>query len=72
VTLLDAVGDSMVTTFRVGKRPWGIGLTRDGRKLYAANGPGNDVTVINTETLAVMRTISVGSVPWGVALGPKY
>jgi YVTN family beta-propeller protein len=72
VTLLDAIGDSIVTTFRVGKRPWGIGLTRDGRKLYTANGPGNDVTVINTETLAVMRTISVGSVPWGVALGPKY
>jgi YVTN family beta-propeller protein len=29
------------------------------------------VSVVNTETMTVIRTIPVGSVPWGVAIGPK-
>jgi len=52
-------------------RPWGIALSSDGRKLYTANGPGNDVTVLDTETMTVRKRIPAGTIPWGVAIGPK-
>jgi len=38
--------------------------------LYTANGPSNDVSVIDTESLNVVATIRVGKAPWGVAIGP--
>jgi len=53
----------------VGQRPWGIALTPDGRKLYTANGPSNDVTVVDTDRLTVIKKIPVGKIPWGVAIG---
>jgi len=54
----------------VGKRPWGIALTPDGRKLYSANGPSDDVAVVDTRTLKVIGRIPVGKSPWGVAVAP--
>jgi YVTN family beta-propeller protein len=52
----------------VGVRPWGIALTGDGGKLYTANGPSNDVTVVDTESLEVLKRIPAGELPWGVAV----
>lgn len=54
----------------VGKRPWGIALSADGRYLYTANGPSNDVSVVDTTTLTEIKRIPVGKSPWGVVLGP--
>jgi YVTN family beta-propeller protein len=53
----------------VGQRPWGIALTPDGRKLYTANGPSNDVSVVDTEKMQVLKKIPAGKIPWGVAIG---
>jgi YVTN family beta-propeller protein len=58
---------------KVGTRPWGIALTRDGRKLYTANGPSHDVSVVDVADPAAMRvvkTVPVGQLAWGVAIGP--
>jgi YVTN family beta-propeller protein len=52
----------------VGTRPWGIALSADGSRLYTANGPSNDVTVVDTGTLKVIKKIPVGKSPWGVAV----
>ena len=52
----------------VGTRPWGIAITRDGRYLYTANGPSNDVSVVDTESMSVVATVPVGERPWGVAI----
>jgi YVTN family beta-propeller protein len=38
--------------------------------LYTANGPSNDVSVIDTASLNVVTTIRVGATPWGIAIGP--
>jgi len=51
----------------VGKRPWNMALTPDGRKLYVACGRSNAVTVIDTEPQEG-REIPVGDLPWGVAI----
>ena len=40
----------------------------DGRYLYTANGPSNDVSVVDTDTLRVVATIPAGERPWGVAI----
>ena len=57
-----------MTTVEVGERPWGIAITPDGRYLYTANGPSNDVSVIDTESNQVVATIPVGERPWGVVI----
>jgi YVTN family beta-propeller protein len=52
----------------VGARPWGIGLSRDGKKLFTANGPSGDVSVIDTVAGRVTGRIQVGGSPWGIAV----
>ena len=52
----------------VGKRPWGVAVSRDGTRIYTANGPSNDVAVIDAGSFRVLRRIPVGSSPWGIAL----
>jgi len=54
----------------VGQRVWGLALTRDDRKLYAANGLSNDVSVIDVASLRVVATIPAGDGPWGIAATP--
>jgi YVTN family beta-propeller protein len=52
----------------VGVRPWGIGITRGGARLYTANGPAGDVSIIDTATGSVLRHLAVGGSPWGIAI----
>lgn len=53
----------------VGARPWGIALTPNHRLLFTANGPSNDVSIVDTATLRVIRKVAVGRSPWGVVIG---
>ena len=57
-----------VARIPVGQRPWGIAITPDGGRLYAANGLSNDVSVIDVGAARVIATIKVGDGPWGLAL----
>jgi YVTN family beta-propeller protein len=50
-----------------GARPWGIAVGSDG-KLYTANGPSNDVSVIDPDSGRVIARIAVGQGPWGIAI----
>jgi YVTN family beta-propeller protein len=71
VAVLDisAAEPKLIQTIAVGTRPWGMALSADGSRLYTANGPSNDVSVVDTATLKVIVKIPVGKSPWGVALG---
>ena len=71
MVVIDPASNKIVGSVKVGQRPWGIALTPDGTKLYTANGPSNDVSVVDTKTLQVVKTIPVGKIPWGVAIGPS-
>lgn len=69
IVVLDVSGaPKQIGEVKVGTRPWGFALTTDGKFLYTANGPSNDVSVVDTATLKVIKTIPVGSSPWGVAV----
>ncbi len=62
---------SVLGSVEVGDRAWGIALSPDGKTLYSANGPSNDVSVVDVATGTVTKKITAGSSPWGViALAP--
>ena len=64
------VTDTPGKPIAVGKQPAGIAITPDGKTLYVANRRSGTVTVINTRTNAVEKTIKVGKGPWDVLVSP--
>jgi YVTN family beta-propeller protein len=64
-------GPKLVAEIPVGARPWGIALSHDGKRLYTANGSSNDVSIIDTTTLQVVKKVAVGKSPWGVVLDSR-
>jgi len=54
----------------VGKRPWGIAVSPDGRMIYTADGLSNTMTAIDARTRKVIAAVRVGNQPWGVAVSP--
>ena len=68
----DPAGLKLVSEIAVGTRPWGIALSADGSRLYSANGPSHDVSIVDTKTLRVIRKIPAGKSPWGVVLAPAH
>lgn len=69
VAVIDVAGTpKLLQEVAVGARPWGIALSHDGKHLYTANGPSNDVSVVDTTTLKVIKKIAVDKSPWGIAL----
>ena len=66
--VIDTASNKVVNTIAVGKRPWNMALTPDGKKLYVANGRSNSVTVIDTMAGRAISEITVGELPWGVAI----
>jgi YVTN family beta-propeller protein len=43
-----------------------MAITRDGAKLYVANGRSDSVSVIDTAKNVRVKDIAVGKTPWGV------
>ena len=68
VVAIDTATHEPVTSVEVGDRPWGIGVTPDGRYLYTANGPSHDVSVVDTASMTVVATVPAGERPWGIAI----
>src|SRR3569833_2389445 len=67
VAVIDVSGTAkLVTEIQVGARPWGSALSHDGKHLYTANGSSNDVTIVDTATLQVVKKVPVGMSFWGV------
>ncbi len=62
-----ALGRIVRTISHVGARPWGIAISADGRTLVTANGPSNDVSLIDRASGKVVRKFKAGEGPWGVA-----
>lgn len=70
ISLVDvATRKVLATSVAFGQRVWGIALGPDGR-LYAVDGPANALVVLDGTSLAVLRRIPVGTLPWGVAVVP--
>jgi len=60
----------VLNTITVGQRPWGIVVSPDGKYLFSANGPSNDVSVVDLATNKEIARVKAGDSPWGVAIVP--
>jgi YVTN family beta-propeller protein len=59
----------VIATIPVGTEPFGCALTPDGTRLYVANFGSDDVSLIDTNSLKVVKTITgVGPKPRGIAI----
>lgn len=52
----------------VGRRAWGLALSRDNARLYVANGLSDDVSVVATASRKAVATLKAGRVPHSVAI----
>jgi YVTN family beta-propeller protein len=69
--VFDAHSYELLDTIKVGTRPWGIGVSPDGKFLFTANGPSNDVSVVDLKTNKEVSRIKAGSGPWGIAISAR-
>ena len=68
LVILDAATNTEVGAVDVGDRPWGLAVSPDGRTVFTANGPSNDVSFVDVERRAVIARVPTGDRPWGVAV----
>ena len=61
----------VLNNIKVGQRPWGIAISPDGKRLYSANGPSNDISVVDLEAQKELGRIKAGQSPWGVVVVPN-
>ena len=63
VFTVDTKTNTVLNSVEVGRRPWGIALSLDDKSLYTANGPSNDVSVVDLATNTVTKKIPAGKGP---------
>ncbi|MEC9248177.1 MAG: PQQ-dependent catabolism-associated beta-propeller protein [Pseudomonadota bacterium] len=68
VFVLNAESLETIKVIPVGKRVWGLALSRDGKTLYSTDGVDNQVSVIDTVSNSRITTIEVGKFPWGIVI----
>ena len=69
--MVDAHTYEVLKTISVGQRPWGITFSPDGKYLFAANGPSDDVSVVDLATEKEVKRIKSPGSPWGVVAVPS-
>lgn len=73
ISVIDLKTNKGLGHIKVGANPRGIAITSDGSRIFVNNVLDGTLSVINGETLSVMKTISVTNIPIGsqVLLGKK-
>ena len=69
--MVDAKTYAVKNYLLVGQRVWHLAFTPDAKYLLTTNGLSNDISVIDVAGLAVIKSIPVGRLPWGVVVSPK-
>jgi YVTN family beta-propeller protein len=71
VAEIDPSTEKVVRSFRTGERTWGIGLSPDETRLYAASGLSGTLTIIDLRANKVVKTVTLGGRPWGAIAARK-
>lgn len=66
IHVMDAETLEIVKNIPVGKRVWGLAMTKDKKRLFTTDGVSGTVSVIDTDKNENIKTIQVGAFPWGV------
>src|SRR5262245_18261424 len=68
VLVIDDEKMQVVKKVPVGKRVWGLAITKDGSRVFTTDGVSGTVSVIDTKTNDVIKQVPVGKMPWGVVV----
>jgi PQQ-dependent catabolism-associated beta-propeller protein len=68
VGMIDAKAYEVLDYLLVGQRVWQLAFSPDEKFLYSTNGVSNDISVIDVAAGKVIKSVKVGSYPWGVAV----
>ena len=68
VAVIDAKTYEVKDYLLVGQRVWQLAFSPDEKFLYSTNGVSNDISVIDVDADKVIKSVKVGSYPWGVAV----
>jgi PQQ-dependent catabolism-associated beta-propeller protein len=71
VAELNPATGEVVRAFPTGERTWGIGLSPDETRLYAASGISGTLTIIDIVGNKVLKTVNLGGRPWGALAARK-
>jgi YVTN family beta-propeller protein len=71
VAEIDPATLKVVRSFPTGHRTWGIGLSPDEGRLYAASGLSGEVTIVDLADDRVSRTLKLGGKPWTAQAAPR-
>ena len=70
ISVIDIVSDEVVHDIKVGGRPRGSAISKDGKILYVSDQPNNKLLILNLEQLIVTGQINLGESPEGVSASP--
>jgi PQQ-dependent catabolism-associated beta-propeller protein len=68
VALVNAQTYEVEDYLLVGQRVWQLAFSPDEKFLYTTNGVSNDISVVDVDAEKVIKSVAVGSFPWGVAV----
>ncbi len=68
VAMVDVATKSVKNMVLVGKRAWGVALSRDNSTLYVANGLSDDVSIVDVEKGRAIKSVKAGRVPHSVVI----
>ena len=68
VAVVDAKTFEVKKYLLVGQRVWQLAFSPDEKMLYSTNGVSNDISAIDVAAEKVLKSVKVGSYPWGVVV----
>jgi len=68
VAVVDVATRNIRDYILVGKRAWGVNLSRKEDRLFVVNGLSDDLSIVDTSNNKVIKTVPVGRVPHSVVI----
>ena len=68
IAIVDAHTKQVLSYVLVGKRAWGVGLSRDEKTAIVTNGLSDDITIVDMTTMKPVKSIPAGRTPHSVVI----
>jgi PQQ-dependent catabolism-associated beta-propeller protein len=68
VGVFDPFNGRIIDYILVGRRAWGMAISKNDRWLYVANGLSDDISIIDTKKKKVIKSVKVGLAPYAILI----